>query len=223
MTQLPKLRFKSLFAYIGDLFLVAEGSVEWVKTPKVRFSMHLLFWSSVLYVIMNGIFGLYVIEYFTGSHSAAIIYRSIHLLFWTYFLIVSIVLASYFYSHLLLTGKDLRIGSIAFFFFLAVIGFSRIYAYLYWINPLLYVYPDALLIPTPYLSPQPALGGALMLYDFVLYSCTTMLSIPYPRIQSDSAIVTAVNVAQVICSVAFLSLIVAMFVQKTNFRDNNAI
>lgn len=222
MNEVPKLKSWSLYTYIGDLLLVSEGSHEWVKAPKVRFTIQLMFWSFIIFVVTHWAFRIFVMDYFIGSNLAAIIYRSYVLSFWIAFLVLSISLARYHYIDLLSTGKDLRFSSIAFFGFLAVADFGYIYSCIYMIDPSLFVYKDSIVVPEPFLSPVPGLRSYFLTLDFLLYSCTAILSLPYSRIQSDSAIVTFVNCVQMICGLGLISLVVAMFVQKTDTRRHSS-
>jgi hypothetical protein len=200
---------------IADLLLVSDGDVEWTKAPRVRQGWHFLILLTVATFV-----GKYILQQIEPPPTLIISgYLAV-------IMILSLSALAYlmyqYYFCLLLPGKDLRLKGIVFFMVTAAILFSILYRELFFLNGNLFSYPAPILTSRAHMN---GLAGWLSLHltllDFLIYSACTMLFLSYPRIASNSMLVSALNVIQVLFTVVMLSLLVATFVNKTSASKEN--
>ena len=211
---LPKLSLLQISVHVADLLLVSEGSVESVRDSRTRFAWHLFFFSVISFLLTQTAFAVIVFVKFPQSTTATLVWRVFSIAGVLWLLGTITFLAYRHYRYLLITKKDLRFSSIGFFFFAEFFLFGVLYRYLYFFSPELFVYANPLVLPTATLS-SPGFLSTLQLYDFILYSACTAVSVGYPRIASASALVSFFNFLEVVANLLMIALVVATFVQYT--------
>ena len=134
----------------------------------------------------------------------------------TLYLITIIALASIrHYQYLLKTGIDLDISNILVFYFYFVGLFGGLYFNLYALKPNLFILKD------PFWQPANLMGDFsinnwLCLSDFTLYSFCSIFPMHYPRISSNSMLISSFNIFESLIGIALISLFISTFVQKTS-------
>ena len=212
---LPKLSLLRLSSHVADLILVSDGSIEAVKEPRTRFAWHLLFFSVIIYTAISLIGDSFLGGYLSDSTQLALGRRWFKIVASLWLLATLCFLAYRHYRFLLLTGKDLRFRNIVFFFSMGVILFGHLYQALYILSPTLFTYPDTFVSPTDKAVQLHFPLSSLFSGDFTLYSACVAVSVGYPRIASASALISFINVVEVVASFLITALLIATFVQKT--------
>ena len=90
------------------------------------------------------------------------------------------------------------------------------YERLFFLCPTLFHYSDAIFVPGPTLESMGIWTGMSFSLDFTMYSACAALVMGYPRIYSASAIVSLMNVLQVLGTMLISALLVATFVQNSS-------
>ena len=197
---------------LADLILSTNGDNVWLESKEVRRAWHtfiistsIMSFTLIIYrVVFAGI--LRVSPFYTTS------FRILLLVWSTISLICAIMLGYQYYKNLLITGRDLRFGSIAFFIMCEILLFGLIYIQLYFLNPELFMYQSPPIIPTETYIDY-GLPTLIANFEFILYSACTNISINYPKIASNSSIVSVINFLQVLIWLAIMGLFIATFVQ----------
>ena len=219
MARVPRLNLLELSVYVADLVLVSEGSREAIRQPKVRAAWHLFFFSALIANIITVGFTVTARPLLAHSLLAAVLYRGFFVAASSYLLVLCGLLAYRHYMYLLRTGRDTRFLNIVWFFVLAHMLFAMLYRSSFLLHSKLFTYPNPILAPSSYLV-EPGFGVFLLFLDFLVYSCCTMVTLPYPRIQSNSFLISALNVVEVLCGVCLVAVFVATFVQKVSRKGD---
>lgn len=205
------VKFSRSFA---QLLLSVNGDEVWLKFASVRKSWHYVVLISVATIFYNIFIGLIIVPLIEGNESLVFFLRLIDLIILISVLSLFLILIYNYYKNLLSTGIDLRFKNIPFFYFGFHIILGIIYMSLYCLNPLLFSYQNPLIIPSP-IQITMGIKGALTSWEFILYSLATSFSLHYPRIESNSFLISLFNVFQAIMNVIFVSFFLATFIQKS--------
>jgi hypothetical protein len=129
-------------------------------------------------------------------------------------------LATLYYRHLLLVGKDLSFGSIVVFWGAWVLDFGGLYQSLYLLRPNLFVYVHPPLVSGKTIQFHQPFSSFLMTIQFNIYSACTTVSMAIPNLASSSFLISAINAAEVIGFVLLVALIIATFASKAADRKD---
>ncbi len=168
--ELPKLSLLQLSLHVADLWLVGEGSIEWVKEPRIRRAWQLLFFSTITGFLLNWIMLLVPASILDRSTTLALLSRSFWVVFCAWLLGLTGYLAYLYYHHLLLTGKDIRFVNIVVFWSTWVLLFGGLYESLYILSPQLFSYKNPLFTPQRTLVSLGFLQRFELTAQFSLYS-----------------------------------------------------
>lgn len=128
--------------------------------------------------------------------------------------VIYAILATRFYQHLLLTGRDLRFISVAMFWSGWIVLFGQLYRALYNLAPTSISYQHSLFVPKTTLVVLPLLLKFKISAYFITYSACVATAISFPNITSNSLVASILNVAEATGSILFIGLIVATFAGK---------
>jgi hypothetical protein len=73
--RLPKLSLWQISEHISDLILISEGSIEWLKVPKLRFVTHLMFVVPLMLFFVWASVGTFLDDYLAVSAMGTLIVR----------------------------------------------------------------------------------------------------------------------------------------------------
>jgi hypothetical protein len=213
--NIPKFKLIALPSYITDLFMLSLDMDEEVKEPKVRNIYRLFFISTFLLIITGLIIKAFLHPYLGRDIILTYYYRLYHLLISLYFIILILMISFRHYKYLFMTGKDLNLINVVIFYSAFVGFFGSLYYNIYLISPLCYNIENPLWQPGPFFANLDFKTSWLSKLDFIIYSSCSMFSISYPRIVSNSMIVSVVNVFQVMIGISLIALFISTFVQKS--------
>ncbi len=207
---------------IADQFLISEDSGEWIKVPQVRRAWYLVIVSTLVFIAYNYVGSLVIFEWAASSVSLTLMWRLTVLSGFCWLLILEGILASAYYRYLLSTGRDLRFRNIVTFWAAWVLLFAYLYESVYFLNPTLFSYPMATVIPGKTMQHFGILGTMKTFSHFLLYSAANTVSLTVPGLTSASFVVSTLNLAEAIGSLMLLVLLVATFVNKSNLRKQKS-
>jgi len=187
---------------------------ETVKEPKVRNAWVVLLISTLIIIIIFPI--LYLsIKYLYNTNNIVFYYRAFNSISILYIINIILFVAIRHYKYLMLTGKDTNFNTIIYFYFYFITMFGLLYGSLYNLKPLLFRIKDPIYLPAQIMG-DINFNRYLAFLDFFIYSCCNIFPINYPRIESNSMLISALNVFEVIIGVGLISLFISTFVQKFN-------
>src|SRR5712664_3660703 len=102
------MNWTRLWQLFGDLWLVSEGSIEWVKEPRIRRVWQLDFLSIWCIVFAKLVLGSSLERLQETSSSATLVWRCFLVLAYIWMLLLEAYTAYLYYRYLLLKGKDIR-------------------------------------------------------------------------------------------------------------------
>jgi hypothetical protein len=220
----PKRSWREFSLAIADLWLISEGSREWVKEPRVRRVWHL----SIVSVLVTVSF-VYFTRVIAGgiletSELWSLVWRLTTVASVSWLLILEAILAALYYRYLLSTGRDLRFRNIVVFWTSWVVLFATLYITVYQLNPALFSYPSAEHIPgkTLHFAHGSFLPTLKPTFHFLLYSACTTVSLSVPDLSSASLVVSALNLVETLGSLLLLALLVATLVHKSVLKKDKA-
>jgi hypothetical protein len=213
-TNLPKLSLMTLSLYFSEWFLLAEDSEAWVSEPRVLILWHLFFFSALVVVLVPIAATVLFSSTLESSAVATLILRWWECAGLAAIIPIYAILATRFYQHLLLTGRDLRFRSVALFWSGWIVLFGKLYYALYDLAPTSISYQRPLFVPKATLVALPLLLRYKMAGYFITYSACVATAISFPNITSDSLVASILNVAEATGSILFIALIVATFAGK---------
>ena len=138
--KMSKWEFSEQFA---NLVLIASGDIEWSKEPRVRRAWHLFVVSMLVALGLALTFRLVFFD-FHAEPTFVMVYRILNIIVHVFIILAITYMMQRFYSTLLLTGKDLRLKSIAFFYFVITGTFAVVYRGLYLLEPTSFSHPASL-------------------------------------------------------------------------------
>lgn len=200
---------------IAQLLLMSEGDEIWLEFAPIRKSWHYLVLFVMIFFFLNISLAVLVVPLTEDYKFLIFFIRIFDLIGFVLTLTFFLALIYNYYKNLLSTGIDLRFKNIPFFYF----GFHLIlgmnYTSLYVLNPSLFSCSNSFYVPSPY---HITLGiqGFLATWEFIFYTLATSFSLSYPHIESNSAIVSLLNIFQAIMNVIFISFFIATFIQKSS-------
>jgi hypothetical protein len=198
---------------LSELFL--DDNDVWLEVGSIRKAWHyLVVVIFTQFFFTNVLFNLILTSANNAVHVLFII-RIINLSFIVIALGIMLFLLYTHYKYLLITGKDLRFKSIAFYFVFIFIAFGALYYRIYVLNPSLYLCPASFYVPLSDIAVS-GVKAFLLGYDFILYAFSVALSLNYPRISSDSTLISTLNILQTMIGLIIVSLFIATFVQKSD-------
>jgi hypothetical protein len=208
--------FKKFSLYISELSLRRDSSETWLNEPKVLVAWHSFFFSFWAGAGLDFIMRFVLTDFFVVSAPATFGLRCFDIV-WTGVLISELsILAALHFRFLLLTGRDLRLSSVAFFWTLWVTLFAFMYRNCYTIRPSLFLYPSPVVTPRATLGLYVGLWSAIKeMTHFVVYSACVSTSLLPPGLASNSMTVSALNVVEVIGSLLTVGLLIATIVGKS--------
>jgi hypothetical protein len=213
---LPKLGFFRLSLYFADLWLVSEGSHEWVKDPRVRRAWHVDFFSVCIFLFIKYVLGMgFLQDFLHSSASATLMWRCFQVATSLWLLATTAWLTYLYYRYLLVTGKDIRFHNVTIFWCTWVLIFGKLYYDLYTLGPSLYTVLNPTFTAAKTYSAIGMVAGYKMAIRFSLYSASTALTQSSFGITSASVTVSALNLVELLGSVLFIALLVSTFVNKS--------
>jgi hypothetical protein len=213
---LPKLNLLRLSLHVADLWLVSEGSHEWVGEPKIRRLWHVLFFSVWISLFVQ-YFAYRVLQgSLADSPLASTSWCLYEVLPCVWLLYLDAWLACRYYRYLLLTGKDLRFSNVAVFWSTLILMFAGLYERLYVLKPSLFTMPNAPFVPNATVTIIPLLASAKLYFRFFVYSASTALTLSSFGLGSASLAVSTCNLIEVLGSVLLIALLVSTFVNKSS-------
>jgi hypothetical protein len=211
---LPRLNVRELALYFADLWLVSEGSIEWVKETRIRRLWYTLFFSQVGFIFTVYLVPAVIDGELKRSTSATLVWRCFLVLGFVWLLGLIALMAWRYYRHLLLTGKDVRFSNIPVFWATWVLVFAYLYYCLYNVAPSFYAFAHPPFVPQSTYSYVGLLGMRALL-QFLLYSACTTVALAPPGLSSSSFLVSALNLIEVLGAVLLGAILVATFVNKS--------
>lgn len=212
---LPKLNIWELSLYIADLVLVSDGSIEWVKEPRIRRLWQVNLFSLLVLALLQSGGGAALEGVLDQSASATLVWRCFFALGSVWLLCTTALLTCRYYRYLLITGKDVRFRHIAIFWSSWVVLFGYLYRALYFLKPSLYSFADPALVPQKTLSFIGVLPGVKLTMQFLLYSASITVTLSVPGLSSSSFLVSSLNLFEVLGSVLLAGLLIATFVNRS--------
>lgn len=150
---------------------------------------------------------------FRGDATVVLGWRLFIVAGWAAQIVLLVRLGWLHFRHLILTGKDLRVKSLAFFYIAGTVFFAGVHRSLYYAHPDLYSYPNAPAM-LPLEISQPRLPHLSTTMDFFVYSWCVALTLQNPRIASASTAVSAIEIAEALLSLVTFGLVLSSLVQR---------
>ena len=202
---------------VADLCLLHDGTPEWLAEPKVREAWHWLFLSVVSYgillVIVRPFFAAVFPRMYDTSETFALIDRSVWAASVVGLIGLLVRLGYVHFFYLILTGKDLRLKSIGFFFITGILLFSKLHFYIYCLFPAYYDYPNPPAEIKRVLTIQ-GIDGFQMFFDFLVYSACITLTLDNPIIKASSNVVSTIEFSQALLALIAFSLLLGSLIQR---------
>ena len=213
--DIPKIKLSKLPAYVTDIFMRSFDFDEEVKQPKVRNMYRLFFISIIFLALISFILSTFIKGYLINDINLSYYYRLYNIFISIYLIIIALLMSTMHYKYIFSTGKDLSLMNVIIFYLLFVSFFGLLYFNIYTLYPLDYNMINPLWQPSIYLSNIGFKTIMLSKIDFIIYSSCSMFNITYPRISSNSVIVSILNILEVMVGISLISLFISTFVQKT--------
>jgi hypothetical protein len=202
---------------LADLILTSDGDTTWLEQKDVRHAWHLVFFGAAG-ISITFILGRLLFSGLMGKSALYTeIFRAYRFFGMLILIALTINLGFQFYKHLLITGRDLRFKSVTLFMTATILLFGGLYYSLYFWRPELFLYYSPAIIPAV-TATDLTVGNILALLEFLLYSACTSISVSYPKISSNSSIVSIINFLQVGIWITLMGLFIATFVQLAAIR-----
>lgn len=208
----PKLSLAKITSIVADLWLLWDGSVEWLKEPRLRRTWRVFFRSTVLIIVSASLLVPILNGLLETSPLATLWGRSLLLAAFVWLLVVLGYLGYLYYRYLLITAKDVRFVNVPFFWCTWVILFAIVYMQIYLLSPQLYSYTHPALVPQKTVTTVGLLTKLKFVSDFTIYSACTSVMLSVPGLASSSFVVTALNLVELLGFILLLALLVATFV-----------
>ncbi len=214
--EIPKLGIFRLSIHVADLLLVSEGSIEWVREPRVRRVWHALFFSTLAIAAAVLLVRPFLSDALAHSPELTLAWRVLMVACWSWLLGLLVLLSYRHYRYLILHSLDLRLQSTVVFYATGVILFSYLYRALYVLDPSLFHYPASPVVPTATATPLGFLQGLESGLQFMVYSACTAVTLAFPHISSASIVVSTLNFVEVILSLLTFGVVIATLIQRSS-------
>jgi hypothetical protein len=212
-TNLPKTTFLKFSLYVSEWLLLSDDSESWVQEERVLIAWHFLFFCSLGLWLLNNA-PLVAPDWLAQSVGGTLAYRLCRVLLAAILIPIFVALVTRFYKHLLLTNRDLRFSSLTFFWILWVTIYGMLYHFLYDLSPVLFTWPHALYVPTPTYIRLPWLIRIQSSGVFYTYSGCISTALSFPFVNSNSLLVSILNISEAVGSISFIALVVGTFAGK---------
>jgi hypothetical protein len=211
-TNLPQISFLRLSLYVSELILQKEA---WMQETRVLFVWHLFFFSVLGLAVGSWAARLFLMTELARSATLTLAFRLCSVVGEVAVIAILAVLACRFYQSLLLTNRDLTFSSVAFFWIVWLMSYTLLYQYVFELKPSLFTSAHLLWVPQPtYVENLPMSIRAHTLVVFMTYSACVATTVGFPYLNSNSVIVSLLNLTEVVGSLLFIVLVVATYAAK---------
>ena len=212
----------NLFIIIADHLLASDKSSKpWASDKGLRTSWYWLCGWFAAFFGQILIFRIPLQGIAAQSHEVTLIYRLLS----TGLCLGLVVIAfhfTYVYAKFVLRQRGrLHLKSVLFFYSLTVVAFSKLFYFLYFIDPTLFNYPANPVDYSPVITDM-STGNYIMNLEFMLYSALSSLNTQYHGISANSAWVSVALFAQSLYSLCLVAVLIAGYVnQRFEYVDED--
>lgn len=212
----------NLFIVIADHLLENDKTTKpWAADKSLRVAWYWLCAWVVVFLALTILFRIPLRGIAGESPEITLIYRWTSLMLCVGVIVIAFHF-TFFYAKFVLHQKGrLHLQSVLFFYVLTILGFSKLYYFLYFIQPTLFLYPASPIDPSPLFMDMNS-GNYLINFEFMLFSALSSLNTQYHGIRSNSAWVSVALFAQSLYTLCMVAVLIAGYVnQQFEYVDDS--
>jgi hypothetical protein len=204
----------NLFIVAANHLLLRDKTMKsWSSNKQLRSAWNWLFAWLLGFFALTIIFRVPLRNLVSKSADVTLVYRWVMVVL-SIGLIVIAFYFTFFYAKFVINKRGrLHLRSVLFFYVLTVVGFAKLYYFLYFIDPSLFLYSGSPINPSPLLTDMMA-GNYLITLEFVLFSALNSLNTQYHGITANSAWVSVALFFQSLYTLCLVAVLIAGYVNQ---------